>query len=72
MRREDKNKLPPRLKLTLPQGYSVERSVEGYQLYYSFPWGPGTMTRIVAGFTKDTTPGVIEDYAREHLLHAGV
>lgn len=68
MRREDKNKLPPRLKLALPQGYRVERSIDGYALYYSFPWGPGTMTRLVASFTKDTTPGELEDYALSHSM----
>ena len=69
MRREDKRRLPPRLKLNLPPGYHVERSAEGYQLYHCQPWGPGMMTRLVAAFTRDVAPGELEDYALAHSLH---
>ena len=69
MRREDRRRLPPRLKLELPPDYVVKRSVTGYQLYLRQPWGPGVMTRLVAGFTHDTAPGELEDYALAHSLH---
>ena len=66
MRREDKRRLPPRLKLTLQPDYVVKRDITGYQLYIRQPWGPGTMTTLVAAFTKDTAPGEIEAYAQDH------
>ena len=66
MRREDKRRLPPRLRLKLPPAYHVERSVTGYALYRRDPFGPGTMLRLVCGFTKDTTPGEMEAYALSH------
>ena len=70
MRREDKYKLPPRLKLKLPAGYHVERSIEGYQLYLRQPFGIfGTTTTLVAAFFRDTAPGEMEDYALSHSLH---
>ena len=69
MRREDKRRLPPRLKLHLPAGYHVTRDITGYQLYVRWPWGVfGSMTQLVAAFTKDTADGEIEDYALSHSL----
>ena len=66
MRREDKRRLPPRLKLDLPPAYHVERNITGYQIYLRQAGGPGTMTRLVAAFTKDTAAGEMEDYALSH------
>ena len=69
MRREDKRRLPPRLKLDLPPAYHVERSTTGYQLYVRWPWGvAGTMTKLVAAFTRDTPAGEIADYALSQSL----
>lgn len=70
MRKEDKLRLPPRLKLTLPPSYHVERSVLGYHLCIQEiqeAWGSRiSLTRLVAAFTRDTAAGEIEDYAISH------
>lgn len=64
MRREDKNRLPPRLKVSLPPGYHLEAVPDGYQLYFSYPVGTGRMTDLVCGFTADSTREEIEAVAR--------
>ena len=66
MRREDKRRLPPRLKLALPPDYVLKRDITGYQLYLRQSFGPGVMTRLVAAFFADTTAGEMEDYALSH------
>ena len=70
MRREDKNKLPPRLKLKLPDGYFLERYPGGYGLYRTKTWGAhgGTMTTMVMPFKADTPPNIIESYAAGNAL----
>ena len=65
MRREDKNKLPPRLKVKLPGGYYLERYPGGYSLYRTETWGAhgGTLHTLVMPFKADTPPNIIESYA---------
>lgn len=64
MRREDKNRVPPRLKVRLPPGYHLEAIPDGYCLYHSWPVGAGRMTRLVCGFTANSTREEIEEVAR--------
>lgn len=70
MRKEDKRQLPPKLKLKLPRGFHLERKPKEYVLYASYPVVDenhhqiGTMTDLMCVFTSDSTPGEIEEYAR--------
>ena len=67
MRKEDEVRLPPKLKLKLPQGYHIERKPGEYILYHSYPVGPrATMTDLVAVFPKDVPPDEIIKCAQEH------
>lgn len=69
MRKEDKRQLPPRLKLSLPEGFHVERAPKEYRLYASYPTvddhhrPKGTMTDLMGVFSGDTTASRIEEYA---------
>ena len=64
MRREDKRRVPPRLKVKLPPGYHLEAVPDGYCLYFSYPVGVSRMTNLVCGFTADCTGQEIEAVAR--------
>lgn len=68
MRREDKRRVPPRLKARLPAGYHLEAVPDGYMLYHSYPFGAGRMTELVCGFTPDSTREEIEAVARAPRL----
>lgn len=67
MRREDKNRLPPRLKVRLPPGYHLERVPDAYCLYLKvgFPLGTRRMTTLVYSFPADSTNQEIEGMAQE-------
>ena len=66
MRREDKNRVPPRLKVSLPAGYHLEAVPDGYRLYFSYRLGVGRMTELVCGFTADSSIQEIEAVANDH------
>ena len=66
MRREDKNRIPPKLTVSLPEGYHLESVLDGYALYVSQPFGAGRMTKLVCVFAAASTPQEIEAAAREH------
>lgn len=69
MRKEDKARLPVKLKAKLPKGFKIERVPEQYALYFSYPVvneehkQVGTMTDLVAMFSRDSTQQEIELYA---------
>ncbi len=82
MRKEDKVRLPPKLKVKLPRGFQIEEVPEQYALYFSYPVvgkdhkPVGTMTDLVATFSGDSTAQEIELYAlqaaerlKEKLAH---
>mgnify|MGYP001596136036 CR=1 FL=1 len=71
MRREDKNRVPPRLKVALPQGYHLEAIPDAYALYVSRKVGPGRLTTLVCGFTADSTGQEVEAAATAHLSKGG-
>ena len=64
MRREDKNRVPPRLKVHLPAGYHLEAVPGGYNLFFSYSVGLGRMTEIAATFPSGSTVQEIEAAAR--------
>lgn len=83
MRKEDKVRLPAKLKVKLPQGFQIDRIPEQYALYFRYPVvnndhkPTGTMTDLVAIFSGDSTPQEIEIYAlqaaerlKEKLAHS--
>ena len=67
MRREDKKRVSPRLKVRLPSGYYLDAVLGGYRLFFSHSEGIyGRMTAMVAAFTPDSTAQEIEAAARAH------
>jgi len=69
MRKEDKVRLPAKLKVKLPKGFQIDSVPEQYALYFSYPIvgedhkSVGTMTDLVAVFSGESTPQEIEIYA---------
>lgn len=69
MRKEDKIRLPPKLKVKLPQGFHIERKPGEYLLYGSYPvvdddhQQKGTMTDLMATFPANTPAQEIEAHA---------
>jgi len=66
MRREDKRRMPQRLKVKLPPGYHVEAVPDGYNLYASYASEGGRFTRLVSGFAACSTIQEIEAIANTH------
>lgn len=60
MRREDKRRMPPLLRVHLPPGYHLERVPDGFVLYVSYLAGGGQITRLVRGFPATATAAEIE------------
>ena len=69
MRKEDKVRLPPRLKVKLPDGFHIERKPDEYILYASYPVvdeehrQTGTMTDLMCVFPASFKAEYIETYA---------
>ena len=59
MRREDKRKLPPKIKLNLPKGFYVTRIPGEYLLYQT----DGLVHQLVCGFVDSIPAEVIEGAA---------
>jgi hypothetical protein len=70
VRKEDKVRLAPKVRLNLPPGYYVLRDPRGYLLYetntLTMAGRPGVMHTLVGGYEKESAPGEIEAGAWEH------
>jgi hypothetical protein len=70
VRKEDKVRLPPKVRLNLPPGYYVLRDPRGYLLYdtatITMAGRPGVMHTLVGGYEKGRDPRDIEAGAWEH------
>jgi plasmid replication initiation protein len=71
MRREDKNRVPPRLKVKLPAGYHLEAVPDAYALYVSCRVQGGRMTDLVYRFAIDSPIQEIEAVAEAHWSKGG-
>ena len=71
MRREDKRRVPPRLKVKLPPGYHLEAVPDGYTLYVSYAVPAGRLTTLVCGFTTGSTIQEVETVAEAHWSKGG-
>lgn len=71
MRKEDKVKLPAKLKVKLPTGFHIKRNPGRYLLYGSYPvvdedhQQMGTMTDLMGVFPASTTAEQLEISARD-------
>ena len=71
MRKEDKLRLPPRLKVKLPSGFYIERQPGQYLLYTSYPVVDeqhrpvGTMTDLMGVFPASASAAELETYTVE-------
>ena len=65
MRKEDRVRLPPPIKVKLPRGFYVERAPGCYHLYSVEPalGGQGKLHKLRGAFTADSTAEEIEKYA---------
>jgi hypothetical protein len=68
MRKEDKVRLPPKLKVKLPRGFYLERKPGKYLLYVTYHYRQVTMHDLVGIFTSDTSAEEIEQYAAEKRI----
>ena len=65
MRKEDKARLPPVLKVKLPLCFYIIRAPGCYRLYYADTFGEGRGHFLVAEFPVHTTAEEIERCAKE-------
>jgi hypothetical protein len=72
MRREDKNRVPRRLKVKLPPGYHLERVPDGYVLYFSYETGIGCVSVLVGLFKVFASTQEIGAAATAHLSKGGL
>ena len=66
MRREDKRRMPPRLKLKLPPGYHLECGPDQYMLFADRDVHHGQLSVLVRTFEVNASPEEIKSAAGAH------